>query len=60
VNDQPQIGIPEKYTEVLERANKIGFTMPSDFQVGSLLKTLVSAKPVAHVLELGTGAGLRN
>ncbi|MBB4079363.1 putative O-methyltransferase YrrM [Lewinella aquimaris] len=37
---------------------KRGFTMPSDLQVGSLLRTLVASRPGGRFLELGTGLGL--
>lgn len=32
--------------------------MPSDIQIGCLLRTLVSSKPEGNFLELGTGTGL--
>ena len=35
-----------------------GFSMPSDPQTGSLLRTLAASKPSGAFLELGTGTGL--
>ncbi len=46
-------------TKVFRQATeKLSFTMASDLQTGSLLKTLVASKPSAKLLELGTGSGL--
>lgn len=50
--------IPQIYSEIQQKSSEIGFTMPSDLYIGTLLKTLVSSKPGAHILELGTGIGL--
>lgn len=53
--------IPDKpiiHPEIERKSQEIGFTMPSDLYIGSLLKTLVSSKPKARILELGTGIGL--
>ncbi len=50
--------VPPRYELLLAKGKEIGFNMPSDLLVGSLLKTLVSSKPKANVLELGTGIGL--
>ena len=50
--------IPEIYSEIERKSNAIGFTMPSDIYVRTLLKTLVSSKPKGHFLELGTGIDL--
>ena len=49
---------PKLYPELLAKSEAIGFTMPSDVYIGSLLKTLITAKPKANILELGTGASL--
>jgi len=47
------------YLEAIEaKCKEIGFTMPSDTLVGSLLRTLVATKPAGNILELGTGIGL--
>lgn len=40
------------------RCEEIGFTMPSDIYIGTLLKTLITSKPNSTILELGTGIGL--
>lgn len=50
--------IPTIHTEIARKSDEIGFTMPSDIYIGTLLKTLISSKPGAHILELGTGIGL--
>lgn len=48
---------PELYEAIATKSKAIGFTMPSDLYIGSLLKTLVASKPGGHFLELGTGMG---
>ncbi len=50
--------VPEQYEHILEETKKLLFSMASDLQTGSLLKTLVASKPSAKILELGTGSGL--
>lgn len=50
--------IPKLHAEIVRTSEEIGFTMPSDLYVGSLLKTLISAKPNGRFLEIGTGIGL--
>ncbi|MGI9550787.1 MAG: O-methyltransferase [Aurantibacter sp.] len=50
--------IPKIHSEIERRSEEIGFTMPSDIYVGTLLKTLVSSKPGGRFLEVGTGIGL--
>ena len=49
---------PAIYATLEKKGQEIGFTMPSDFQVGALLKTLITSKPGGNFLELGTGIGL--
>lgn len=49
---------PPFLTSIEQATQEIGFTMGSDRLTGSLLRTLVAAKPAAGVLELGTGTGL--
>ena len=49
---------PKIYDKIEQRSNEIGFTMPSDLYIGSLLKTLTASKPGGNFLELGTGIGL--
>ena len=53
-----KISPPPFLTSIEQATQEIGFTMGSDRLTGSLLRTLVSAKPAAGVLELGTGTGL--
>lgn len=50
--------IPKISSVIQRKSEEIGFAMPSDMYVGTLLKTLVSSKPGGRFLELGTGIGL--
>jgi predicted O-methyltransferase YrrM len=50
--------IPSIHSEIERKSEEIGFTMPSDMYIGTLLKTLISSKPNGRFLELGTGIGL--
>ena len=52
------IKLPHCYNSILHESEEINFSMPSDLQTGSLLRTLVSSKPGGKFLELGTGTGL--
>ncbi|KQC28990.1 O-methyltransferase [Flagellimonas eckloniae] len=57
--DQTKIlDAPSIYPELLAKSEEIGFTMPSDMYIGTLLKTLISSKPAGNFLELGTGMSL--
>jgi len=58
MNDSNIKDIPEIHTEIERKSKEIGFTMPSDLYIGTLLKTLISSKPKGRFLELGTGIGL--
>ncbi len=58
MNQQNILDTPESYKKLQDICQEIGFTMPSDVYIGTLLKTLISSKPNANVLELGTGIGL--
>lgn len=58
MNDIVKDGLPSSYNELLLKCEEIGFTMPSDLYIGSLLKTLIASKPNSNLLELGTGIGL--
>lgn len=49
---------PEIYSKIKAKSKEIGFSMSSDLYVGTLLKTLITSKPKANFLELGTGIGL--
>lgn len=53
INDLPQI-----HAALIKKCEEIGFSMPSDLFVGTLLKTLIASKPKSLFLELGTGIGL--
>lgn len=58
MNDFPFQSNPRIYSQLQEKSKEIGFAMPSDRYIGSLLKTLVASKPAGNFLELGTGIGL--
>lgn len=58
MDDTQVTGIPAIYPDLLAKSAEIGFTMPSDLYIGTLLKTLISSKPGGVFLELGTGIGL--
>ncbi len=49
---------PVIHSRLESKSAEIGFTMPSDVYIGTLLKTLVASKPEGRFLELGTGIGL--
>ena len=53
-----KIILPTNYSKIKDASENISFSMPSDLQTGSLLKTLVASKPNGKFLELGTGTGL--
>ncbi|MEN9613678.1 MAG: hypothetical protein RLZZ628_4492 [Bacteroidota bacterium] len=57
MNDNP-IKLPKLYRSIQKASAAIQFSMPSDLQTGSLLRTLVASKPNGQFLELGTGTGL--
>src|SRR5579875_878296 len=56
--DTVQLNPPAVLKEMAEATKAIGFTMGSDMQTGSLLRTLAASKPTGTLLELGTGTGL--
>ena len=56
--DDKTIQLPENYESIQTASTSINFSMPSDLQTGSLLRTLVTSKPSGQFLELGTGTGL--
>ena len=58
MNDTKFSGKPIIHPEIESKSEEIGFTMPSDLHIGSLLKTLITSKPNSNLLELGTGVGL--
>lgn len=49
---------PSVYAELTKKSTELGFTMPSETHICSLLRTLVASKPNSNLLELGTGLGL--
>nr|WP_298789995.1 class I SAM-dependent methyltransferase [uncultured Allomuricauda sp.] len=49
---------PRIYPDLLAKSKEIGFDMPSDMFIGTLLKRLIASKPGGNFLELGTGMGL--
>ena len=49
---------PVVHAAIAAKSEEIGFNMPSDLYVGTLLRTLVASKPFGNFLELGTGIGL--
>lgn len=49
---------PASYAVIDQATRESGFTMASDVNVCSLLKTLAASKPGGKFLELGTGTGL--
>tara|TARA_Y100001949_G_C15911432_1_gene297016 strand:+ start:320 stop:901 length:582 start_codon:yes stop_codon:yes gene_type:complete len=50
--------IPKAFPQLEAKCKEIGFTMPSDIYIGTLLKSLIASKPHSNILELGTGIGL--
>lgn len=50
--------VPARYLSLLERSLELEFSMNSDVQTGSLLRTLTASKPGGSFLELGTGCGV--
>ncbi len=58
MNDDISVSLPPHLLELEAKCDTIGFTMPSDRYIGSLLRTLINSKPNANILELGTGIGL--
>ena len=49
---------PKSFAQLEAKCREIGFTMPSDIYIGTLLKSLIASKPKANILELGTGISL--
>lgn len=58
MNDSNIQDLPDKYVELEKKSREIGFTMPSDRYIGTLLKTVITSRPKSNLLELGTGVGL--
>jgi predicted O-methyltransferase YrrM len=58
MNDIVTQTIPPAYEAIEAATAASGFTMASDIQTCSLLRTIAAAKPGGKLLELGTGTGL--
>lgn len=58
MNDLNILNKPKIHAEIENKSKEIGFTMPSDPYIGTLLKTLITSKPKSNLLELGAGIGL--
>jgi len=58
MNDSNITDFPKVYSALEKLTKEIHFSMPSDPYIGTLLKTLITSKPNANILELGTGIGL--
>lgn len=58
MKDSDILNTPDIHSTIERKSEEIGFTMPSDLYIGSLLKTLITSKPKSNILELGTGIGL--
>jgi predicted O-methyltransferase YrrM len=58
MKDSNILDIPKIHCEIDAKSKEIGFSMPSDLFIGTLLKTLITSKPKSKILELGTGIGL--
>jgi predicted O-methyltransferase YrrM len=56
--DTVNLNPPAVLKDIEEATKSIRFTMGSDQQTGSLLRTLAASKPSGNFLELGTGTGL--
>jgi len=50
--------LPNHYKAILKKSHDLKFSQISEDEVGVLLRLLVSSKPFANVLELGTGTGM--
>jgi predicted O-methyltransferase YrrM len=58
MNDQAIYGIPSVMRAIRADTERMGFTMESEPQTGSLLRTLAASKRGGRLLELGTGTGV--
>jgi predicted O-methyltransferase YrrM len=50
--------LPKHYKAIQQKSRDLNFSQISEDEVGVLLRLLVSSKPFATVLELGTGTGM--
>ena len=58
MNDRDITHVPAALDAIRRDTEAIGFTMASEPQTGSLLRTLAASKPAGRFLELGTGTGV--
>ena len=58
MNDRDITHVPPALDAIRRDTDAIGFTMASEPQTGSLLRTLAASKPDGDFLELGTGTGV--
>ena len=58
MNDRENIRPPAVLAVIEQETVALGFSMASEPQTGSLLRTLAATKPAGVFLELGTGTGL--
>jgi predicted O-methyltransferase YrrM len=52
------IAPPAAIDAIIRDTDRIGFTMASERQTGSLLRALAASKPRGRLLEIGTGTGV--
>ncbi len=57
MDDRHIASIPRILQAIQEDTERLGFTLSSDAQTGSLLATLTASKPNGRLLEIGTGTG---
>ena len=58
MNDHEISALPDALAAIEKDTAALGFSMASDHQTGSLLRTLAASKPGGSLLEIGTGTGL--
>ncbi len=58
MDDTQNLNLPKRLKDIEEDTQSHGFSMASDHQTGSFLRTLVASRPGGQILELGTGTGL--
>jgi predicted O-methyltransferase YrrM len=58
MNDLSIVNRPTALEAILRETADLGFSMASESQTGSLLRTLAASKPAGRFLELGTGTGI--
>jgi len=58
LNDRSILNRPIAVEAILRETAEIGFSMASEAQTGSLLRTFAASRPAGQFLELGTGTGV--